>query len=103
MFEAIEILARLMDPPSKNLNRYSVENKLKALALGSTKDATERDTICKVFDGLAQWVDGLHNYRHGQGVQQPVAPSLTFAVYVISTGAATLRWLVEIDSKQNQA
>ena len=101
-FEAIEILARLRDPQSKNLNKWLVENKLKALALSNTSDATETDTIGKVFDGLAQWVDGLHNYRHGQGVQQPVAPSLTLAVYVISSGAAALRWLVEIDSKQQQ-
>jgi len=102
-FEAIEILARLMEPQSKNLNKWLVENKLKALALSSTTDATEADTIGKVFDGLALLIDGLHNYRHGQGVQQPVAPSLTFSVYVISVAAAALRWLVEIDSKQPKA
>ncbi|MEO8157921.1 MAG: hypothetical protein ABI648_09005 [Betaproteobacteria bacterium] len=103
MFEALEILARLIDPQSKNLNKWSTENKLKELALSGVTDATERDSIAKTFDGLAQWVDGLHNYRHGQGVPRPVAPSLTFAVYVISSGAATLRWLADLDTRDEEA
>jgi hypothetical protein len=45
-------------------------------------------------------VDGLHNYRHGQPAEQPVAPSLTMAVYVISTVAAALRWLTALDIQQ---
>lgn len=102
-FESIEILARLMNPERKNLNKWQVTNKLKPLAQAATTDATETDTIGKLFDGFAQWVDGLQNYRHGQGVEQAIAPSLTLAVYVISTGAAILRWLVEIDSRQSRA
>lgn len=99
-FEAIEILARLIVPGSKNLNAWLVTNKLKPLALAVAQDAIEGDTIGKVFDGFSQWADGLHNYRHGQGVERAVAPSLSLTVYVISIGAAMLRWLVEIDSKQ---
>lgn len=99
-FEALEILARLMDPPSKNLSRWMVENKLKQLALDGAADATERDTVAKLFGGLAQVVDGLHNYRHGQPTEQPVAPSLTMAVYVISTVAAALRWLTVLDAQE---
>ena len=102
MFEAIEILARLMDPESKNLNKWLVANKLKALALNYTTDPIENDTVSKIFDGHAMWIEGLHNYRHGQGVQQPVAPSLTLAVYVISSGAAFLRWLIQLDIYDQQ-
>lgn len=97
-FEAVEILARLMDSQSKNLNKWMVENKLKPLALAQASDPTESAVVEKLFDGLALAVDGLHNYRHGQGSEQPVAPSLTVSVYVVSTVAATLRWLVAIDS-----
>lgn len=96
-FEAVEILVRLMDSQSKNLNRWMVENKLKPLALAQAFDPTESAVIDKLFDGFALVVDGLHGYRHGQGSQQPVAPSLTVAVYVVSTVAATLRWLIAID------
>jgi hypothetical protein len=96
-FEALEILGRLMDQTSENLN---LKNKLKSLAMGSAIDATEKKTIGKIFDGLALMVDGLHNYRHGQPVPEPVAPSPTLAVFVISLVAAALRWLVSIDAKQ---
>jgi hypothetical protein len=98
-FEALEILARLIDPKSKNLNKWMVENKLKPLAVAVANEATEANTIEKLFDGLALLVDGLHNFRHGQGVESPVAPSLTVAVYVISTIAAVIRWLAAIDTE----
>jgi hypothetical protein len=99
-FESLEILARLMDPASKNLNKFMVENKLKPIALAVVSEPTEESTVTKLFDGLALMVDGLHNYRHGQPAEQPVAPSLTMAVYVISTVAAALRWLTALDTQQ---
>lgn len=101
-FEALEIVARLMDPASKNLNKWMVENKLKPLALAGTAEATEQDTVSKLFDGLAQAVDGLHNYRHGQPTEEPVAPSMTMAVYALSTIAAALRWLVAVDTRSSR-
>lgn len=97
-FEALEILARLMDTQSKNLNKWMVENKLKPLAVAKAQDATEAVVVEKLFDGLALAVDGLHYYRHGQGSQQAIAPSLAVAVYVLSSVAAALRWLVAIES-----
>lgn len=102
-FEALEILARLMDPQSKNLNKWMVQNKLKPLAIATAVEDTEANTIEMIFDGLAHLVDGLHNYRHGQAVEQPVAPSLTVAVYVTSSVAAALRWMVAIDERYQQA
>lgn len=97
-FESLEILARLMDTESKNLNKWMVENKLKPLALAQAADVTESAVLGKLLDGLAIAVDGLHNYRHGQGSEQPIAPSLSVTVYVVSSVAATLRFLVSIDS-----
>lgn len=97
-FEALEILARLMDTQSKNLNKWMVENKLKPMAVAKAQDPTEAVVVEKLFDGLALAVDGLHSYRHGQGSQQPIAPSFSMAVYVLSSVAAALRWLVAIES-----
>lgn len=99
-FEALEIVARLIEPPSKNLNKWLVENKLMPLAQGLAKDDIEKATIAGLFEGIGRLVDGLHNYRHGQGAEQPIAPSLPMAVYVLSSVAATLRWLVLIDSSK---
>jgi len=97
IFEAIEILARLMDSPSKNLNAFQVKNKLLPIALSQTTDAIEQQSTKHLFDGLADWVDAMHPYRHGQGLPDPVEPSIQFAVYALSTGAAALRMLLGID------
>jgi len=97
-FEALEILARLIDPSSKNLNQYMVKEKLRPLAEAQATHPAEKSTIENLFNGLAYIVTSLHNYRHGQGSEAPVAPTLTVAVFVLSTVAAFLRWLVEVDS-----
>jgi len=57
---------------------------------------TAKIVTSKAFDGFADWVDGMHYYRHGQGQPEPVTPPIEFAVYVLSSGAAFLRWLVAI-------
>jgi len=52
-----------------------------------------------LFAGFADWVDAVHNYRHGQGLPEPVAPPIDLTVYMLSSGASFLRWLVTIDGK----
>ncbi len=94
MFEAIEVLTRLIVPNAQNLNRWLVENTLKQKCLAvSGGDATEQKVLSFMFDSLADWVDGLHNYRHGQAVESPVAPSEELTVHVLATGSAYLRQL----------
>lgn len=97
MFESIEILGRLMEA-GKNLNSYFVKNKLLPLAKSAlASDKTAEQTLEKIFDGIASWVDGVHNYRHGQGEEKPVLLPTGMATYILSTGAAFLRLLVEVD------
>jgi len=36
-------------------------------------------------------------YRHGQKVEKPSKPPMGLTILVLSSGAAYLRWLVEID------
>jgi hypothetical protein len=97
MFEALEILAKLRVNTS-NLNKWVVEQKLKELARSAYPNCnTTLKVIDEIFDGMARWVHGLHNYRHGQGQEEPVAPPVGVAIYLVSSGAAFLRWLVEID------
>lgn len=94
IFESVEVLARLILPEAKNLNRWMVENTLKAKCLEvAPADVIERKTLEGLFAGLADWADALHNYRHGQPEADPVAPSEELAVYALSTGAAHLRML----------
>ena len=96
MFEAVEILARQIVPAAKNLNRYVVEHSLRDACLAvAPQDATEQKVRAMLFDSLADWVDAVHYYRHGQGVPEPVEPSEELAVYVLSSGAAFARQLAD--------
>ncbi len=100
MFEALEILARLMVSGQKNLNQWLVLHKLKPMALTIyQKDKTASTVTDGFFDGLAQWVDSVHNYRHGQGQEEPVSPPLELCVYILSSGTSFLRWLIDVDQR----
>lgn len=98
MFESIEILVRQMIE-TRNLNKWVVENSLKEKCLMLYKeDETAYKVTCELFEGFAHWVDALHNYRHGQDSEEPVAPSEGVSIYVLSSGSSFLRWLAEINS-----
>jgi hypothetical protein len=102
IFESIEILVKQM-VETKNLNKWIVENTLKEKCLSPYKnDKTAIRVASQMFDGFARWVDGLHNYRHGQGEEQPVAPTEGLTVYILSSGSAFLRWLIGINNHINQ-
>jgi hypothetical protein len=99
IFEAIEILVKQM-VATKNLNKWAVEHTLKekCLPLYVTNE-TSKKTVSGLFDGFALWVDCLHNYRHGQPDDIPVAPSEDMTVYILSSGSAFLRWLIGMDKR----
>ena len=97
MFESLEILVRQM-VPAKNLYKKLVETTLKEKYL--TLYLSEPTAAQVVTD---DWVNALHNYRHGQPSQQPVAPTIEVAVYVLSSGSAFLRWLVGMNTDLKNA
>ncbi|TMA90478.1 MAG: hypothetical protein E6J74_23755 [Deltaproteobacteria bacterium] len=98
MFESLEILVRQM-VPAKNLYKKLVETALKQKCLPLyAGEPTAAQVVTELFDGFADWVNALHNYRHGQPSEQPVAPTMEVAVYVLSSGSAFLRWLVGINN-----
>ena len=98
IFESIEILVKQM-VDTKNLNKWVVENTLKEKCLSFYEsDATAKTVMSQMFDGFAQWVDSIHNYRHGQTDTDPVAPPVNIAVYALSSGTAFLRWLIELNN-----
>ncbi len=98
IFESIEILVKQM-VETQNLNKWVVENTLKEkCSLYYKSDPTAQEVMTKMFDGFAQWVDSIHNYRHGQADAKPVAPPINIAIYALSSGTAFLRWLIEINN-----
>ena len=102
MFESIEILVKLL-VPTERLNRQVVDNALKAkLLLFYKEDETASRVVVGLLDGLADWVNALHNYRHGQDSNEPVEPPEEVAIYVLSSGSSFLRWLVGINNNLNE-
>ncbi len=98
MFESLEILVKQM-VETQNLNKWIVENTLKEKCLKLYEnDETALQTVSELFDGFAKWVNALHNYRHGQKSDEPVAPSEGVAVYVLSSGSSFLRWLISLNN-----
>ena len=98
IFESLEILTKLM-VNSRNLSSHVIEKTIKPLYQQvHTGDTTAIAAMDQIFDGFAKWVDGLHYSRHGQSESQPVSPPIGFAIYAVSSGAAMLRYLVELDA-----
>jgi len=99
IFESIEILVKQL-VKTNNLNKWVLDNTLKEMALDTlANDDTERNVISGMFEGMGLWVNGMHNYRHGQPEHQPVEPSEELAVYMLSSGSSFLRLLLEIRKK----
>ena len=44
---------------------------------------------------MAEWVNAVHNYRHGQAEAEVVAPNLELAVQLVSMGCTFTRRLAQ--------
>lgn len=100
IFEALEILYKLIvDAEDKTrLNSHGVNNNLKPMMQKLYKgDNIAWKSAEYLLSGLCDWIDAAHMYRHGQKVEEPKSPPIGLAIQMISSGAAYLRWLVELD------
>jgi hypothetical protein len=94
MFEAVEMLAKLIVPSAERLTRSLCVQKLKDAVLAvSPQDQTQQESMAQSFASLGYWVEAAHEYRHGQRSEEAVAPSEDYAVLLVSTGTAHLRHL----------
>jgi hypothetical protein len=66
-------------------------------------DPTALKAANKSVEAFADWVDACHNYRHEQGVQEPLQPPLDLTVQLISVGSGFLRWLISVDRQINNS
>ena len=96
MFEAIEIVARQLNPKSRNLHATLCRETLRDQYLAACQgDAVEMRVWGGMFESMAQWVQAMHEYRHGQ-VDNIAPPTEEFAVYILSSGSAYLRLIGEL-------
>ncbi|MDD2915036.1 MAG: hypothetical protein PHP70_06925 [Gallionella sp.] len=98
IFESVEILAKLMHPKTERLDKKVIETIRDQAKVSYAGDKTACSVADKMFASFVDWMDGLHFYRHGQGVENHVAPPLDMAIFAISSGTNYLRWFLEIDA-----
>ena len=104
-FEAVEILSKLMVGENRmsRLTTREINAHLKPIVESVYHaDAVALEAATKFLDGLIGWVSSIHEYRHGQEVEEPTPPPLGLAVAMVSSGATYLRWLAELDQLSNQ-
>jgi len=104
LFVAIEILFKLMmgDKKIPRLTFKFVTEHLKPLV---EKRYADNETALKValkyLNSFCEWIDGAHNYRHGQKEEELNDPPLDIAVAMMASGTSSLRWLLELDQHFN--
>ncbi|ESS70441.1 hypothetical protein MGMO_122c00010 [Methyloglobulus morosus KoM1] len=99
IFESLEILTKIM-VKSQNLSRKVVESTLKVKCLSTINgDSVMKTVIEGLINSLANWVDALQYYRHGQESDEPIGPSEELTIHIISTGSSYIRWLSQFDQK----
>lgn len=99
VFDAVEVLSKQMVGGKKitSLGATNVEKHLKPIARQVYTD-TAWDAANQLLNGLADWINSIQPYRHGQ---KDPHPPMDLAIAMVSSGASYLRWLVEIDQQAN--
>ncbi|MDH0851792.1 hypothetical protein N5D66_27920 [Delftia tsuruhatensis] len=98
-FEALEILAKLIYPEAQSLGKKMVIEKLKPLVLQDSEDVPHEKMAGAILDSLAEFVNGVHYYRHGQPEENIVAPPFGVAVYILSQVSNAIRFLIPVDKR----
>lgn len=100
MFPAVEVAAKVLNPGQ--LSRLEVANiKRMFPAKIEVKYAGNEPAIIagrRKLEVLEHWIIASQPYRHGQAIQEPPEPPDDLVVLHLSTGAAFLRWMIEVHS-----
>ena len=104
IFEAVEIAFRVIFPGAIRIGSEQINQHLRPLLQRRyAASATQTRTQQKLASSLAEWIEAIHPYRHGEGDEDPVQVPLDFAIWAISSGAAHLRWLIQLDQNADSA
>ena len=103
-FTALEGLFRLMFPEVKRLAAGETSRLRPLVEQAYAGNRLAQEASGEMLQSLSDWIDAAHSYRHEEGKPDTVAqPPLTLAVYLVSAGAAHLRWLAELDTASGPA
>ena len=94
MFEAAEVLGKQLCPGVQQLRGRMIEDVMKPrVAALVANDSTEQAVWSGMLVGMVDWVNAMHNYRHGQPGPDPVAPSDELAIFIMNSGTTYVRAL----------
>jgi hypothetical protein len=99
IFESLEILYKHITNSEgrERLNSHGIQSKIKPLIQnGLSENPTELKATDHMLDGVCDWIEAGHMYRHGQKVDETEAPSLEYTIMYISQGASYLRFLAPL-------
>jgi hypothetical protein len=96
VFEAVESLFKLMFDKAKRLGSAEIERLLRP-TIPARYPGRAADLANMRVTSFARWADGVQSWRHAEGVEQPSPLPLELALEVISSGSATMRWLISLD------
>jgi hypothetical protein len=98
-FTAVEGLFGLMFPDVARLAAGAISRLRPRIEQLYNSNRRAQEASAEMLQSLSDWIDAAHCYRHEEGKPDTVAqPPLSIAVYLVSSGAAHLRWLAELDA-----
>lgn len=98
IFPSLEVAAKVLHPGAfarlmpNEVDRFLLP-RLKAKYEGN---APALEAGQRLLEAFKDWIIASQTYRHGQEVREPADPPQDFVVAHLSTGAAFLRWMIEL-------
>jgi hypothetical protein len=98
MFPAVETAAKVLFPGKfAALSANEVDKYVKpALERRYAGNQPALDAGRRLLDGMKNWINAAHPYRHGQEQHETAEPPADFVVAHLSAGATYLRWMIEL-------
>jgi hypothetical protein len=101
IFEAAESLTKIVTGSGADLDEGLVNKDLRRI-VDRVFDGDEqlRSTANRLLTSFGKWVSAVHPFRHGHDRDRPLMLPDDVAVLAISQGASFLRWLADLDRRQ---
>lgn len=93
MHLAVESAFRQAFPKASRIDVKEIDTHLKS-ALAETLNGPELNASKLMLTAAGNFITAGHQYRHAPGSPEPTPPSLELTVWMLSQGAAFLRWLI---------
>jgi hypothetical protein len=101
IFEAAESLTKIITGTGADLDEGFVNKDLRRI-VDRVFDGDEqiKSTANRLLSSFGKWVSAVHPFRHGHDRERPLMLPDDVAVLAISQGASFLRWLADLDRRQ---